>query len=332
MFGLLRPAHHATTRRLPASYMSEYCDLCGVLALKYGLKARPLLVHDITTLGWLLGPAADSPTLFPRSNCVKGGTRSVRAPDRRPARRTRLAAALSCYAVAVKVGDDLQDEPSWRSRALQSFYARTFAAARRDLQQLAFPVGRLDAALADQAEIERWGTGELDVAAGPTGRAYAVVASHLSSASVSPGTEPATAVETVATIGDALGRCVYVIDAYRDVEGDRGVRYNPLCCAIAATDVQLAVRRDEARAYIAAQLRRAISALGGASSARQNRWQAVEHRLRGLVGLQAPTVTLNATCCIPCGDGAVAVDDKECWPMLCGGLCCFVCLCDKLCG
>lgn len=334
MFGLLRPTPDPGTRGLPGSYMSRYCDLCGVLALQYGVTARALIVHDIATLGWLLEPEDGPPVVFPRMNCLKGGTRSVDAEARLPRERERLEAALSCYALAVKVQDDLVDEPSWRGRALRKIFAGTFERANRDLRRLEFPVNGLEATLAEQTEIEKQGVADLDVAAGPTGRAYALVARQLvllsPDALINGGT--GVTVETAETIGDALGRCVYAIDAYRDIESDRGIRYNPLCCSLASTDRQLAGRQGEAQAYVARQLRRAGGALGDASAFRQRRWRTIEHRLRALVGLQPATVTLNATCCIPCGNGAVVADEKECWPVI---FCCFcgaACFCQKLCG
>ena len=37
------------------------------------------------------------------------------------------------------------------------------------------------------------------------------------------------------------------------------------------------------------------------------------------------SVVLNATCCVPCGDGAVAVDSDECGKLACGCCCLAVC-------
>ena len=327
MFGLLRPSNGADSGTLPASYMSVYCDLCAVLSLQYGLTARPLIVHDIASLGWLLEPAESTSTVFPRVNCVRGGTRSVRPPDRRATPRARLLAALSCYAVAVKLRDDLSDRPSWRARALKSLYSKTFTRANLELERLGFPLRELEGTLAQQDWIERQNTDDLHAASGPTGRAYAVVSQHLASSSHSP-----VSAEVASGIGDALGRCVYVIDAYRDVEADEGVNYNPLCCGTLRSGAQLSSRRREAREYVAAQLRSARDVLGGSTSSLQSRWQSIERRLRSLVGLEPATVTLNATCCVPCGDGAVAFDDKECWPFLCGCSCCACYVCGKLFG
>jgi hypothetical protein len=308
--------------------MSVYCDLCAVLSLQYGLTTRPLIVHDITTLGWLLDPMSDTEVVFPRLNCVKGGTRSVKASERQPTNRARLAAALSCYVVAVKIRDDMQDEPSWRTRAVQSYYSTTFAAANRDLQQLAFPLDQLEATLAQQAGIEKHGVEDLDIASQPTGRAYAIVARKLAGTSqTSDGAPNPAVVENAALIGEALGRCVYIIDAYRDADADRGASYNPLCCGSNPTDLHLVTRRREARAYVALQLRRVNDALMDAPVSQHTRWRAIDRHLRKLVGLQSTTVTLNATCCLPCGDGAVTLDDKDCCMTIVGCVCCTACCC-----
>lgn len=321
MFGLLRPTHDAHSRTLPASYRSVYCDLCAVLAWQYGLKARPLIVHDLAAVGWLLESPDAPAAVFPRTNCLRGGTRSVRPAERQPPNRTRLLAALSCYAVAVKLRDDLNDEPSWRVRALHSLYARTFARADRDLVRLGFPLEQLEGALAQQEQIERQNTADLDVASEATGRAYATVARCLAATSPS-----GASVETAFAIGNALGRCVYVIDAYRDIETDHGVSYNPLCCGDSRSGTRLSARRREARAYVAAQLRLVGDSVNEPTGSLGSRWPAIEHRLRRLVGLEPKPVTLNAVICIPCDD------DKCCWPVLCGCFCCSAWLCGNCCA
>ena len=43
------------------------------------------------------------------------------------------------------------------------------------------------------------------------------------------------------------------------------------------------------------------------------------------------SVVLNATCCLPCGDGAVAVDSDECGKLFCG-CCCFAVCAVSACG
>jgi len=230
-------------------------------------------------------------------------------------------AALSCYAVAVKLNDDLRDHPTRRVRLLRALYANTFDRARSELVRLGFPVSELEEAVAQQDVVERSGTGELDEASEPTGRAYAIVARFLAPAWL--------ATKPTEQVGEALGRCVYVIDAYRDIQSDDGVSYNPLCCGRSSAESQLSSRRRKARAYIADRLAAARNSLNDCTSILQGRWPSIERRVRSLVGLEPATVTLNATCCIPCGDGAVVADDSECALVFCGCFCCASCVCVK---
>ncbi len=316
MFGLLRPTIGADARRLPKSYMTIYCDVCATLSLRYGIKARPLIVHDIVSLGWLLAEPEGPPATFPRGNCVRGGVRSVPPAVRDPADRTHLLAALSCYAVGVKLDDDIRDRPSWHARLLNNLYATTFEQANHELSRRKFPLSGMEESLGEQQQVERQGSSDLETASGPTGRAYGLVGRRL--AQMAPETVSA---DLACQLGEILGRCVYVIDAYRDADADRGVSYNPLCCDTSSTAASFNGRRVEARAYVDAQLRSADVLLNGADQRAQIRWSMLAQRLRRYIGLGTTAVTLNAVICLPCGDGAVAVDDKECTNTICGCCC-----------
>jgi hypothetical protein len=96
MFGILRPELSGSHLASRQEYTSTYCNLCGHLRLRYGLKSRILVVHDIATLSWLL--TARSTANFPlmQANCVRGlGQKS------RPASpRWTFLAAISAHSIS----------------------------------------------------------------------------------------------------------------------------------------------------------------------------------------------------------------------------------------
>jgi hypothetical protein len=224
MFGLLRPLKSLVAEEDWRDYAAAYCNLCASLSHRYGLTSRLLVVHDVATADWLLAGAAAVRRPFPTCNCVKGGTRSVPAALRTDERQSLLA-AVSAYTVGVKVQDDLADDGRWKARLAHALYKDTFARARRDLAQGGFDVAAFEAALAQQRELERRGETELAAAAGPSGRAFGLVARHLAGRNGAVGPEDAYA------LGACIGRAVFLVDSYQDFGRDLAAgAYNPLRC------------------------------------------------------------------------------------------------------
>lgn len=325
MFGLLRPRTNQLSRAERTEYQSAYCNLCGSIASRYGVSARLLVLYDFASLAWLLGQDVKDSVPFPRYNCVRGGLRSARGALRD---QDRFLAAASVYTCGIKVQDDLQDEQSARSRLAERYYRSSFRQARDDLERSGFDISGIDAVLAQQRDIERRYESRFDVASQPTGTAYALVAEHLVRLSSVP-----ISAETAARLGDCLGRCVYLVDAYRDCAADVGVSHNPLCCADGrpAPEVPQARKRDLIR-YVLAIAHEIDQSLEQQPAMVELRWATLRDRLLRLLDVETPSVTLNMTCCIPCGDDCVvAVDDNDCaglcWGCCCLGCCCYNCLC-----
>jgi hypothetical protein len=225
MFGLLRPHKSLVEAEDWRDYASAYCNLCASLSHHYGLPSRLLVVHDVATADWLLAGAAEVRRPFPTCNCLRGGTRCI-LPALRQDERQSLLAAVSAYTVGVKVQDDLADGGGWKARLAQALYRDTFARARCDLARTGFDVAAFEGALAEQREQERRGEADLAAAAGPSGRAFGLVARHLAQRHGGVGPDDAYA------LGERIGRAVFLVDAYQDYGRDLAAgAYNPLCCA-----------------------------------------------------------------------------------------------------
>lgn len=315
MFGRLRPDSRCISANERIDYQGEYCNLCGAISATYGFSSRMLVLYDFATLAWLLLDRPHAQQTYRRFNCVRG-PRPARLPL---SAADRFLAAVSVCACGIKIQDDIADERRLRSRVAARFYARTFETAEAELKECGFDVGGLQNVLAQQAEIERCGETGLDSASGPTGCAYALVARHL----VSLGTPPVDA-DTAELLGEVTGRCVFLADAYRDYSKDIGKAYNPL--VVDSEQRKLPQNRHRALGdYVAGLSACAEQALLLKGPELLPRWSRLWDRLRHLMQLERSSVTLNATCCIPCGDGAIAFDtekDGEELMKCCGLLCC----------
>lgn len=327
MFGILKPQCNLLDRQDRARHGSAYCNLCGLVGSRYSFKSRMLVVHDIATLWWLLeDPDASLYRPLTVGNCVRGGTARLRTKELPPL--AQLLAGISAYTVGIKVADDLADENSWRIRLANRMYHQVFDQAREDLRVVGFEIEELEQALVEHAAVERRSERDLDQAAAATGRAYALVTSALAAHLPSRFTP-----QQAAELGDAVGRAIYVTDAIRDYEQDCGTAYNPLGVEDSLPGSKLALTlRREAVSYVAAQLGRGRDVIRCVGGGIQNGWHAIERRLLAAAGIRdKQSVTLYLGCCVPCGDGAVYVNDKDCdgCGTFCGVCCLLICCCSS---
>jgi hypothetical protein len=170
-----------------------------------------------------------------------------------------------------------------------------------------------------QSLEERWER-RLDVASRPTGKAYGMVARHLSQLS---GT---MVPDECGQIGEQIGRLVFLADAHRDMKQDAGRTYNPLTQPSQAVPAELSSRERQALVeYVVSCLDRVELIVAEQDPVIAERWLPLRNQLLALFGLKTSSVILNVQCCVPCGDGFVAADSDEC------GECCFGC-CIICCG
>ncbi|MCA9055054.1 MAG: hypothetical protein KDA75_14530, partial [Planctomycetaceae bacterium] len=301
MFGRLRPDRCSLPVEERQRYSAEYCNLCGAISSTYGYSARIFVVFDFASLAWVLLDRPSEELDHPRLNCIRGAGR--RRCDSSVS--DRFLAAASIYACGVKTQDDMEDNPTLRSRIRARLILKRVAEAEADLVATGFAVNELHDCLMAQRAIEAAGETDLHRASGPTGDAYRLIATHLvriASSDCRP--------EIAAAIGDAAGRYVFLADAVQDYEQDLGHNYNPLVQDSAERKLP-ASRHRELAAYVASLSGALEIALARADPTMLFRWNGLLRQLEELMRLTPRSVTLNVVCCVPCGDGAVAVDTKK---------------------
>ena len=193
-------------------YRSYYCGLCRELRERYGLAGQFSLTYDMTFVILLL-------TGLYEPRVQKGSTRCIIQPVKRhTVRRNRFtgyAADLNVILTYYKCRDDWQDEHS----PLRLAYAKLL---ERDIKRLGTAyeekIGRITAALDELSRLEKENCRNLDKVAGQSGRLLAEVFSR----------EQDQWSEPLRRMGFYLGKYIYLLDAYEDVEKDlRSGSYNP---------------------------------------------------------------------------------------------------------
>lgn len=245
MFGYVRPALDRLTQDQRDDYQSAYCGLCHALSRRHGWPARLTLQYDFTFLAVLLTAGAGEcaprrcpvhPFRTPRP-CLEGGQMDA-------------AADQSIILAWHKLSDDVDDHGFFTGLPYR-FVRRVF---RRAYRRAAAAQGAFDArtreGLARLRELERSRSPQLD-------RAADAFAQILTSAA---GTVPEEgARRALAQLLYHLGRWVYLMDAWDDLDGDRKRgRYNPL-------EARFQGQARENRDYLDATATHSLRLAGGAA-------------------------------------------------------------------
>lgn len=194
-------------------YQSYYCGLCRVLKQKYGLRGQMTLTYDMTFLLMVLSGLYEPEEELKTCRCV------IHPVNRHSVcinEITEYAADMNLLMAYYKCRDDWNDDKNWKkavfSRILQKGSRKISAAYEEKVQNILEFLNAL-------YQKEKEGITQLDEMAGCFGQIMAelfdyredVWSTHLRS------------------MGFYLGKFIYLMDAYDDVEEDREKgSYNPL--------------------------------------------------------------------------------------------------------
>lgn len=195
-------------------YRGCYCGLCHALRQRYGNRARLALSFDLTFVTLLLTALYDQePGRVQQHHCPFHPLRTL---PRRENRFMEYGADMSVLLRYYQYLDHWQDEGDRRSRCLADRLEPAIQALAvawpRQVRQTAQAVAAL-------TQAEQAGETDLDQVAGCTGRMLAEILVFRED-EWSP---------YLRRIGFFLGKFIYTMDAYEDLEQDRKRgRYNPL--------------------------------------------------------------------------------------------------------
>ena len=204
-------------------YRSFYCGLCRELKSKYGISGQISLTYDMTFVVILLSALYEPPT-------QKGSTRCIIHPVcKQPVRRntvTEYAADMNVLLAYYKCRDDWEDE----KKVTALGYSKVLQGKVKKLDQK-YPdkSRRIQKLLSELSEMEKSGEKDIDKMAGRFGKIMEVMAGlfgRIMSVLFVPKDDQWAA--SLSRIGFFLGKFIYLLDAYDDVEEDiKNKNYNP---------------------------------------------------------------------------------------------------------
>ncbi len=196
-----------------AVYHSYYCGLCQVLKRKYGLAGRISLSYDMTFLLMLLTGLYDPPT---ETGSCKCAAHPFEKHETRTNLFTEYMADMNVLFTWYKCLDDWEDE----RKLHKLLYGQVLEGkTRKTAEQYQEKFRRISMLMHDITEGERSGKADIDTMAGLFGQVMAQIV-------VCREDEWA---DNLSRFGFYLGKFIYIMDAYEDVEEDiRKGTYNPL--------------------------------------------------------------------------------------------------------
>ena len=193
-------------------YRSFYCGLCRELRERYGISGQITLSYDMTFVILLLSALYEPPTR-------KGTTRCIVHPVRKQTVRknaiTEYGADMNILLTYYKCKDDWNDE----KKILSLAYGKLLESKeKKSEQQWKKKIDVIISCLNELSEMEQEGETDIDRVSGCFGRIMAEIFAYREDV-----WEP-----TLRRMGFYLGKFIYLMDAYDDVEKDsKDGSYNP---------------------------------------------------------------------------------------------------------
>ena len=193
-------------------YRSFYCGLCRELRERYGVTGQISLTYDMTFVILLLSGLYEPPTR-------KGTTRCIIHPVRKqPVRKnaiTEYAADMNVFLAYYKCADDWKDE----KKLLSFLYGNLLRGKEKKAEERWHrKVDTIISLLNELSEMEKAGEQDIDRVSGCFGKIMEEIFAYREDL-----WEP-----TLRRMGFFLGKFIYLMDAYDDVEEDiKKGNYNP---------------------------------------------------------------------------------------------------------
>lgn len=216
MFGYVRVNKDELKVREYNVYKSYYCGLCKTLKSEYGYFSRFGLNYDSVFLALLLSSVTEDKYDCDNSRCI------AHPAEKKPIMKTNRSLSYSAAAMVIlallKLEDDIHDEHSVKSaliyfallgakRKVKKCYGELFDGCRRQINKL--------------SELEKNKVNDID-------RLSDVFANLLKILFVPDFIKDEATARILSHIGYTLGRFIYIIDAYEDIEKDKKKKaFNP---------------------------------------------------------------------------------------------------------
>ncbi|MEG1878010.1 MAG: DUF5685 family protein [Pseudoflavonifractor sp.] len=217
MFGYVRPYREELKVRQLEEYQALYCGLCHTMGHRHGLVARMFLNYDFAFLAMLLAPREDRPQTE-RRRCIACPTRKKCVCTVHSGLET--AADESVILAYWKLRDSVEDGGFWKKN-----WARFLSLLlRRGYRRAAGYRPEFDAkvrgCLAELRALEKENSPSIDRTADTFARILQAAA---------PKTQDETRDRATEQLLYHVGRWIYLVDAWDDLEEDAAAGgYNPI--------------------------------------------------------------------------------------------------------
>ena len=214
MFGYINVNRKELSEENKKSYQSYYCGLCQSLHASCGKKGQMLLNYDMTFLVVLLTGLYELQNKEQSFTCMMHPTKKQKAFENEV---SDYCAAMNVMLAYHNLMDDWKDEKNRSKKTLANMI-------RKDYDKFATIYPRQTKALENYmkrlAEYEALNETNIDLVAGLTGEMLGEIFAW----------KEDEWYEELKTLGFYMGKFIYLMDAYEDIDKDeKAKKYNPLC-------------------------------------------------------------------------------------------------------
>lgn len=213
MFGYININGSGLSEGDKKTYQSYYCGLCRQLKSDCGRKGQMMLSYDLTFLVVLLTG------LYELENKETEFTCPLHPTKRRVAyinEATEYASDMNLILAYHNLVDDWKDDHSYAKKALVKILDKDYA---RIMDKYPRQVAALEHYMCETENLEKTGEQNLDIISGLTGEMLGEVFCWKNDEWK----------EELKTLGFYMGKFIYLMDAYEDLEKDKKRNaYNPL--------------------------------------------------------------------------------------------------------
>jgi len=214
MFGYINVNRKELSEENKKIYQSYYCGLCQSLNANCGKKGQMLLAYDMTFLVVLLTGLYELENKEKTFTCMMHPTKKQTALENEV---SDYCAAMNVMLAYFNLIDDWKDDKNYSKKTLANMI-------RKDYERFAAMYPRqtkaLEAYLARLEEYETNNETNIDLVAGLTGEMLGELFAW----------KEDEWYEELKTLGFYMGKFIYLMDAYEDIDKDeKEKKYNPLC-------------------------------------------------------------------------------------------------------
>lgn len=218
MFGYIMPDKPELKIKEYELFRGYYCGLCKSMGRSFGTLSRFALNYDSVFLGLLLSSVHNEVPVLKKESCIANPVKKKWIV--KDSAHIDFAADINVLLTYYKLRDNIRDEggllPKLEGLAFQRGY-KSAASRNKQLEEI------IAASISSLVLLEQQKCSSMDEAAEP----FANMLRQLLAAGYSGDDQSAARI--LGWIGYNLGKWIYIIDAYDDVEKDiKSGSYNPL--------------------------------------------------------------------------------------------------------